>query len=356
MKAKIAVLPGDGIGPEIMRTAQDVLSAVGAKFSHAFHFETALIGGAAIDQAGVPLPEETLSVCRQSDAVLLGAVGGQKWDAIDPSIRPEKGLLALRKGLSLYANLRPVQVEASLRHASPLKDRLLADGIDLLIVRELLGGMYFGERRTDAKDGVRFASDMEYYDETTIARIAETAFRAAADRKKTVTLVDKANVLDSSKLWRTVTREVHENHPDVELETLYVDNCAMQLIRDPAHFDVILTNNLFGDILSDEASVIPGSIGLLPSASLGLEDLHLYEPIHGSAPDIAGKDLANPCGMIRSAAMMLRHSFGLEKEAAAIETAVSSVLKRGILPADLAEDKSEAVGTRRFGEAVCAAL
>lgn len=356
MKAEIAVLPGDGIGPEIMAQAVRILRTVAARYGHDFAFSELPAGGAAVDEAGDPLPEETLAACRAADAVLLGAVGGPKWDAFPAAQRPEQGLLRLRKGLGLFANLRPVRIYEALSEASPLKARILADGVDLLVVRELIGGIYFGERGTTQNGGVRAAFDVEAYDELEIARIAEQAFLAARGRRKKVTLVDKANVLDTSRMWRAVVAEVHAGFPDVALDYMYVDNCAMQLVRNPSQFDVILTNNLFGDILSDEASMITGSIGMLPSVSLGTEGVHLFEPIHGSAPDIAGKNLANPCGMILSAAMMLRYSFGLEEEALAVEKAVAAVLNRGIRTADLAGRDTQFAGTIQTGDAIDEAI
>ncbi len=283
-------------------------------------------------------------------------MGGPKWDDTAPALRPEKGLLRLRKGLGLYANLRPVTVYPALSAASPLKQEILSEGLDLIVCRELIGGIYFGQRETKTVDGIRTAYDVESYNETEIARIAEQAFQLAEKRRRHVTLVDKANVLDSSKLWRTVTKEVQKEHPSVTLETMYVDNCAMQLVRNPARFDVLLTNNLFGDILSDEASMIAGSIGMLPSVSLGEEQVHLYEPIHGSAPDIAGENKANPCGMILSAALLLRHSLGLEEEAVRVEKAVEAALEKGLRTADLAAPGASIASCTAMGDAVYAGI
>ncbi|MGI6441299.1 MAG: 3-isopropylmalate dehydrogenase [Peptoniphilaceae bacterium] len=356
MQAKIVLLPGDGIGPEIMEQAVRVLKRVAERCGHTFSFQTEAIGGTAIDTFGDPLPEHTLDACKHADAVLLGAVGGPKWDDTAPALRPEKGLLRLRKGLGLYANLRPITVYPALSAASPLKQEILSEGLDLIVCRELIGGIYFGQRETKTVDGIRTAYDVESYNETEIARIAEQAFQLAEKRRRHVTLVDKANVLDSSKLWRTVTKEVQKEHPSVTLETMYVDNCAMQLVRNPARFDVLLTNNLFGDILSDEASMIAGSIGMLPSVSLGEEQVHLYEPIHGSAPDIAGENKANPCGMILSAALLLRHSLGLEEEAVRVEKAVEAALEKGLRTADLAAPGASIASCTAMGDAVYAGI
>ncbi len=330
MKARIAVLGGDGIGPEVAREAASVLRAVGARFGHDFAMDEALVGGAAIDATGSPLPPETLALCRGSDAVLFGAIGGPKWGPSSP-VRPEQGLLALRKELGLFANLRPVTVNPGLIDASPLKPDLLK-GVDLVVVRELTGGIYFGEKRrtaTEAFDGCAYSAGE-------IERVVRVAGRLARGRRRHITSVDKANVLETSRLWREVTqRVVADEFPDCTLEHQLVDSCAMQLIRHPAAFDVIVTENMFGDILTDEASVLAGSIGLLPSASLGVGRLGLYEPIHGSAPDIAGKGIANPYGAIMSVAMLLRFSLGLEREATAVERAVGAALDAGLLTPDL---------------------
>ncbi len=335
MKAKIAVTPGDGIGPEIVAEAVKVLKAVAEKYGHDLAMETHLVGGAAYDQCGDCLPEESLAACKAADAVLLGAVGGPKYDKLPGPQRPEKrALLTLRKELGLFANMRPAKVWAPLKSASPLKPEIIDSGLDLLVVRELTGGVYFG-RHERAADG-QSALDLMPYSVAEISRIARVAFEAARKRRGRVTSIDKANVLETSRLWReTVTRIREEEYADIELDHMYVDNGAMQLVRAPQHFDVILTENMFGDILSDEASQITGSIGMLPSASLRSDGFGLYEPIHGSAPDIAGQDIANPLATILSAAMMLKHSFGLTEESDAIERAVGRVLADGILTKDL---------------------
>ena len=352
MKKTIAVLPGDGIGPEIVREAVKVLGKVGAKFGHAFTFDERPVGGAAYDACGDCLPDATRAACRAADAVLLGAVGGPKWDALPGPQRPEqRALLTLRKDLGLFANLRPAKVWAPLRDASPLKDAVLGEGLDLLVVRELTGGLYFGAHER-AADG-RSARDEMPYTATEVARIARTAFAAARTRRGRVTCVDKANVLETSRLWREVVQAVHAaEYADVALEFMYVDNAAMQLVRAPGRFDVILTENMFGDILSDEASQITGSIGMLPSASLRADGFGLYEPIHGSAPDIAGKGVANPLATILSAAMLLRHSLGLGAEADAVESAVGRVLDAGVRTADL----GGTAGCAEMGAAVVATL
>lgn len=351
MDYKITVAAGDGIGSEIADIATKVLNKIGDIYGHSFTYENILLGGASIDEHGVPITEEAIEIAKSSDAILLGAVGGWQWDTIKPELRPEQGLLKLRKELQVYANLRPAIIYKELRDASPLKNEILGDGIDILVVRELVGGIYFGERKTYEEDGVRTAYDVEKYNEEEIRRITKIAFESAMKRNKKVTSVDKANVLDASKLWRTVVEEVHEDYPEVELSHLYIDNAAMQVVRDPHQFDVILTNNIFGDILSDEISQITGSIGMLPSASLGDNGPHLYEPIHGSAPDIAGQDLANPLAMILSAAMMLRYSFNLETEAKAIEKAVEKTLEAGYRTGDIAAGK-EPIGCKEMGQIV----
>ena len=332
MKYTIAVIRGDGIGPEIVDGACRVLDAVAKKFGHTFVYRDALMGGAALDAAGIPLPQETVDICRAADGVLLGAVGGPKWDSAAPELRPEAGLLALRKALGLYANLRPATVYDCLMEASPLKCKILRRGVDIMVVRELTGGIYFGER---GGDDMR-AYDTEAYSRGEIERIARKAFDVAMLRGRRVVSVDKANVLASSKLWRKVVREVAADYPDVTLTHMYVDNAAMQLALDPAQFDVIVTANMFGDILSDLAGAVTGSIGMLASASLSESGLGLYEPIHGSAPDLAGRDAANPCAAILSAAMLLRLSLGLTKEADAVEAAVRRVLEQGVRTADIA--------------------
>jgi len=351
MRALIAVLGGDGIGPEVVAQGVRVLQAVAARGGHRFELQEALLGGVAMDKTGSPLPVETLSLCRSADAVLVGAVGGPKWDPHAP-VRPEQGLLGLRKELELYANLRPVGVHPRLLQASPLKPELLQD-VDLVVVRELTGGLYFGEKRREGD----CASDLCVYTAEEIRRVVRVAGRMARQRRRRLTSVDKANVLETSRLWREVTTAlVRDEFPDLQLEHVLVDSCAMLLVQRPARFDVIVTENLFGDILTDEASVLAGSIGLLPSASLGEGKRGLYEPIHGSAPDIAGKGIANPYGTILSVALMLRHSLGLEAEARAVERAVRSALDGGALPADVAAGGKRAVTTVEAGDAVLAAL
>jgi 3-isopropylmalate dehydrogenase len=356
MYATITLLPGDGIGPEVVAEGRKVLEAVAAQFGHTFTFTEALIGGIAIDETGDPLPDESLAACHASDAVLLGAVGGPKWSDPRAEVRPEQGLLRLRKELGLFANLRPVKVVPALAAASPLKPEVVA-GVDLIIVRELTGGLYFGQPqgRCDDEHG-RAAVDTLRYSEAEIKRLVRVAFELARGRRKKLTSVDKANVLASSRLWREVAHEVARDYPDVACEDLLVDACAMHLIRRPADFDVIATENMFGDILSDEASMLAGSLGMLPSASLGSEAPGLYEPIHGSAPDIAGKGIANPLATILSAAMLLRSSLGLPGEAAAVEGAVEAVLASGQRTADLAGPGQPALSTQAMGDLVVAAL
>ncbi|MEG2068285.1 MAG: 3-isopropylmalate dehydrogenase [Acidaminococcaceae bacterium] len=353
---KITLLPGDGIGVEIVAAAVEVLDAAATRFGLEITYDRQLIGGVAIDATGEPLPAATVRSAQAADAVLLGAVGGPKWDQVAPTLRPEKALLGIRQALGLYCNLRPIQVSPFVAHLSPLKQERV-DGVDLLIVRELTGGIYFGEHREAASlNGVETASDVELYTRPEIERIARMAFEAARKRRSKVTSVDKANVLASSRMWRRIVTEIREReYPDVELTHLYVDNCAMQLVLNPSQFDVILTNNIFGDILSDEASVIAGSIGLLPSASLG-EGTGMYEPIHGSAPDIAGLGLANPLGTIFSVAMLLRYSLGQEQAAKAIEEAVASVLAAGYRTADLVADDLTQVDTGTLGHLVAQAI
>ena len=355
MNYKIAVVPGDGIGPEVVGEAIKVMDAVAEKFGHHFEYQNVLAGGAAIDKYGECLPDATLDTCKKSDAVILGAVGGPKWDHVPGPQRPEKALLGLRKGLGLYANLRPAMIFEELADASPLKPSLLQGGLDILIVRELTGGIYFGERATrTAEDGSAYAYDIEKYSDYEIRRIAKTAFEMASKRSGHVTSVDKSNVLDSSRLWRKTVMEVAADYPDVQLDHMYVDNASMQLIRDPKHFDVIVTSNMFGDILSDEASQITGSIGMLPSASLADGNFGMYEPVHGSAPDIAGTNKANPIATILSAAMMLRYTFGLGAEADAIESAVKQFLKDGYRTPDIAAGSQDAVGTTEAGDRIAA--
>lgn len=353
MNYKITVIPGDGVGPEVTGQAIKVLEAIGRWFGHQFSFVEAEAGGCAIEKTGHPLPQATLDACRNSDSVLLGAVGGWQWDTLPGDQRPEQALLGLRGGLGLYANLRPAVLFPALRSACVLRPDIAARGVDILIVRELTGGIYFGERgRLQTPQG-EAAFDTEMYSEEEIHRIAAVAFEAARARKRHVTSVDKANILASSQLWRAVVTETAKEYPGVTLDHLYVDNAAMQLIRDPSFFDVVVTSNLFGDILSDEAGQITGSIGMLPSASLGQGHFGLYEPVHGSAPDLAGKDVANPIATILSAAMMLKYSFKLEAESAAIENAVDAVLAQGFRTGDIMGEDMKCVGTREMGELIC---
>ena len=360
MDCKIVTIPGDGIGPEIVREACKILDKVGQVYGHTFEYNEILMGGCSIDAYGVPLTEEALETARKSDAVLLGAVGGDvgnsRWYDVAPNLRPEAGLLAIRKGLGLFANIRPAYLYKELADACPLKREIIGDGFDMVIMRELTGGLYFGERHTREVDGVMTAVDTLTYNEKEIRRIAVKAFDIAMKRRKKVISVDKANVLDSSRLWRKVVEEVAKDYPEVELSHMLVDNCAMQLVKDPKQFDVILTENMFGDILSDEASMITGSIGMLSSASLNETKFGLYEPSHGSAPDIAGKNLANPIATILSGAMMLRYSFDLDKEAGAIEAAVQEVLTRGYRTGDIYQEGCTKVGTAQMGDLIAAAV
>lgn len=354
---RICVMPGDGIGPEVAAQAVKVLEAVAAKSGFGVELSEALIGGAAIDAVGNPLPAETVSKCQAADAVLLGAVGGPKWDNIEKSIRPERGLLGIRKALGLFANLRPAKLFPELKSACFLRPDIVDAGIDLLVVRELTGDVYFGEPRGETTvDGERAAYNNMIYKESEVRRIAKVAFEAARKRSRKVCSVDKANVLDVSQLWREIVIDEHKNYPDIELSHLYVDNAAMQLVRWPAQFDVIVTGNLFGDILSDEASVITGSIGMLPSASLGAANPGLFEPIHGSAPDIAGQDKANPLATILSVAMMLRHALGQAAAAESIESAVSRVLQQGWRTGDIMDTGGKLVGCTEMGKLVLAGL
>ncbi|MDR2932276.1 MAG: 3-isopropylmalate dehydrogenase [Oscillospiraceae bacterium] len=352
----ITVLAGDGIGPEITREARRVLDAAARKHGFDLRYRDALLGGCAIDAVGEPLPAETVSACKSADAVLLGAVGGPKWDALPSGERPEKGLLGIRAALGLFANLRPAIVYPALRSASPLKDDILGDGLNLLVVRELTGGIYFGQRGRDNTGGVPAAYDTERYSADEIERIVRVAFSLAAKRGKRLCSVDKANVLESSRLWREIATGLAKEYPEVALSHMYVDNAAMQLVRDPGQFDTIVTSNMFGDILSDEASQITGSIGMLPSASLSSGSLGLYEPIHGSAPDLAGKDCANPVAAILSAAMLLRYSLGEDAAAGAIEKAVDTVLETGLRTHDIAMAGDRAIGTRAMGDAILHAV
>ena len=352
MNFKVAVIPGDGIGPEVIDETINVLNKIGSKYKHNFEFEFLPAGGCAIDELGVPLPDKTLEACKKSDAVLLGAVGGPKWDNPDSKVRPEQALLGLRGGLNLYCNLRPAFLYKPLKEASPLKDNIIGDGIDICVVRELTGGIYFGERGRKVIDGIESAYDTERYNVHEIERIVRIGFDTAMKRKKKLTSVDKANILESSRLWRSIVDKMAKDYPEVEVNHLYIDNASMQLVRDPKQFDVIVTSNMFGDILSDEASMITGSIGMLPSASLGEGTLGMYEPIHGSAPDIAGKGVANPLATILSSAMMLRYSFNLEKEAILIEDAVLEVLEAGYRTGDIYSYGTKLVGTKEMGQLV----
>lgn len=356
MNYKIAVIPGDGIGPEIVREACKVLDRVGEIYGHTFEYTKVLMGGASIDVHGIPLTDEALQTARESDSVLLGAVGGNvgnsRWYDVAPNLRPEAGLLAIRKGLGLFANIRPAYLYKELADACPLKKEIIGDGFDMVIMRELTGGLYFGERHTEEVNGMLQAVDTLVYNEEEIRRIAVKAFDIAMKRSRQVTSVDKANVLDSSRLWRKVVEEVAKEYPDIELTHMLVDNCAMQLVKDPAQFDVILTENMFGDILSDEASMVTGSIGMLASASLNDTKFGLYEPSGGSAPDIAGQNIANPIATILSAAMMLRYSFDLDKEADAIEQAVQQVLTEGYRTGDIMSEGCKKVGTTEMGDLI----
>lgn len=352
MNFNIAVIPGDGIGPEVIDESIKVLGKIGEKYNHNFEFEFLQAGGCAIDSLGTPLPDKTLEVCKKSDAVLLGAVGGPKWDNPDAKVRPEQALLGLRGGLNLYCNLRPALLYKALKEASPLKDTIIGDGIDICVVRELTGGIYFGERGREVVDGVVSAYDTERYNIKEIERIVKIGFDTAMKRNKKLTSVDKANILESSRLWRSVVEQISKEYPEVEVTHLYIDNASMQLVKDPRQFDVIVTSNMFGDILSDEASMITGSIGMLPSASLGEGTLGMYEPIHGSAPDIAGKEIANPLATILSTVMMLRYSFNLEDEAKDIENAVVKVLEEGYRTGDIKSEGTILVGTKEMGSLV----
>ena len=353
MKATIAVLPGDGIGPEVMAHTTNLLSVIAGKYGHEFTFPEGLIGGIGIDETGNPLPDETIATCEQADAVLLGAVGGPKWSDPTSKVRPEQGLLKIRQHFGLFANLRPVKIYPALASHVPLRADLI-EGVDILFVRELNSGIYFGERQEQG-DGAE-AHDTMYYNTDQVERIANVAFRAAQGRRKKMTSVDKANVLASMRLWRRSVVEVHEDYDDVELEHLLVDACTMHLLTRPSDFDVVLAGNMFGDILSDEASVLAGSLGMLPSASLGSDQFGLYEPVHGSAPDIAGQGKANPIGMFLSAAMLLRYSLQLENEARAIEDAIDEVLASGLRTADITDAAGEFASTDEFAQAVISRL
>lgn len=356
MDFKIALIHGDGIGPEIVTEAKKVLDKVAGKFGHTFSYTNMLMGGASIDVHGEPLTDEAVAAAKSSDAVLMGSIGGNTttspWYKLPPQKRPEAGLLRLRKELGLFANLRPAVLYGELKQACPLRGDIIGEGFDMMIMRELTGGLYFGEHKTEEAGGVQKATDILTYDENEIRRIAKRGFDIARKRRNKVTSVDKANVLDSSRLWRKVVEEVAKEYPDVTLEHMLVDNCAMQLVRDPKQFDVILTENMFGDILSDEASMVTGSIGMLASASLNDTKFGLYEPSHGSAPDIAGQDIANPIATILSASMMLRYSFDLDKEADAIDAAVAQVLKEGYRTVDIMSEGMTKVGTAEMGDLI----
>lgn len=356
MDLNLAVIKGDGIGPDIVDQATKVLDTIGEKYGHTFKYTEVLAGGAAIDATGDPLPQETIDICKASDSVILGAVGGWQWDHLPGEKRPEKALLGLRAALGLYANIRPAILYKELKAACPIKDEVIGDKLDMVVVRELTGGIYFGERGQGVGENGAYAYDTMMYSEMEVDRIARNAFDIAMKRGKKLCSVDKANVLENSRLWRKVVLEVAKDYPEVELSHLYVDNAAMQLVINPKQFDVIVTGNMFGDIISDEASMITGSIGMLPSASLGSSKLGMYEPIHGSAPDIAGQDKANPIATVLSMAMMLRYSFDLEEEALAIEKSVEAVLAQGYRTGDIMSEGCTLVGTKKMGELLCANL
>jgi 3-isopropylmalate dehydrogenase len=356
MNYKIAVVSGDGIGPDVVEETIKVLDKIGEKYGHKFEYTKVLAGGIAIDATGNPLPAETLAVCKASDAVLLGAVGGEKWDTLPGNQRPEQALLGLRKELGLFANIRPAILFDQLKGACPLKEEMTEGGLDIVVIRELTGGIYFGEKGYKETEKGLSAFDVEIYSESEVRRIAIVGFETAMKRNKKLMSVDKANILESSRLWRKVVTEVSKDYPEVALSHMYVDNAAMQLVRNPKQFDVIVTSNMFGDILSDEASMITGSIGMLPSASLREGSFGMYEPVHGSAPDIAGQDKANPMATILSAAMMLRYSFGLLKEADAIEAAVSKVLDQGVRTGDIMSPGKTLIGTKEAGQRILEAL
>ncbi|MGL4392902.1 MAG: 3-isopropylmalate dehydrogenase [Fusobacteriaceae bacterium] len=352
MEKHIAVINGDGIGPEIIAEAKKVLNKVAEKFGHTFKYTHVEVGGCAIDKFGVPLPPESLKVCLEADSVLLGAVGGPKWDKLESHLRPEKALLGLRKEMKLFSNIRPSKIYPQLAGISPLRKDIVEQGIDMVVVRELTGGLYFGEHKMYKKDGIEYASDEMVYNETEVERVARVAFDYAMKRRKKLCSIDKANVLDSSKLWRKVVEKVAKEFPQVEYSDMLVDNAAMQLVKNPAQFDVIVTENMFGDILSDESSMITGSIGLMPSSSLGVGTKGIYEPIHGSAPDIAGKNIANPIGTILSVAMMLRYSFDLVKEADSIEKAVNKFLDENYRTWDIFSDGMKKVSCSEAGDII----
>lgn len=354
MEKKIVVIKGDGIGPEIVTEAMKVMDRAAQKYGHTFRFVEVDAGGCAIDKYGVCLPEASLKECLEGDSVLLGAVGGPKWENVDKNNRPEKALLRIRSAMGLYANLRPAKIFPQLAHSSPLKEEIVDQGIDFVIVRELIGGIYFGAHETVQKDGEAYATDLMAYSEHEIERIGRTAFETARKRGKKVTSVDKSNVLDCSRLWKEVMHRLSQEYADVEYHDMLVDNCAMQIVRNPSQFDVVVTENMFGDILSDEASMITGSIGMIPSSSLGEGTNGMYEPIHGSAPDIAGMDLANPIGTILSGAMMLKYSFGMEEESKAIEDAVQKALNDGYRTGDIMSEGCIKVGCREMGDRIAA--
>ena len=356
MNKNIAVIRGDGIGPEIVEQSLKVLDKIAEIYGHTFNCIDVDMGGCAIDKWGNPLPEEMLKKCVESDSVLLGAVGGEKWNNVPGDMRPEKGLLRLRAGMGVYSNNRPAKIWTQLADASPLKKEIVDKGIDFIIVRELIGGIYFGEHKTNEENGEKKAVDVLAYTESEIERIGRIGFETARKRNKRLCSVEKSNVLDSSRLWKAVMHRLEKKYPDVELSDMLVDNCAMQIVKNPAQFDVIVTENMFGDILSDEASMITGSIGMIPSSSLGATSCGLYEPIHGSAPDIAGMDIANPIGTILSAAMMLRYSFDMSEEADAIENAVSAVLDDGFRTADIMSDGCKKVGCSEMGNLIISKL
>lgn len=353
---RLAVIPGDGIGPEVIKQALKVLDKVSKKYNFSLDTREVLMGGVALDKTGVPLPQETIDICKDSDAVLLGAVGGEKWDKLPGHLRPEAGLLGIRKALGVYANLRPAILFPQLKSASSLKEEVLGNGLDIMVIRELIGGIYFGEKKRIKEGDQEKAWDIMVYSTFEIERIARKGFEIARKRNNKLTMVDKANVLESSRLWREVVQRIAKEYKDVEINYMYVDNAAMQLIRRPTQFDVILTENLFGDILSDEASMLTGSLGMLPSASLGDGNVGIYEPIHGSAPDIAGQDKANPIATIMSVAMMLRYSFSLEEAAQDIEKAVRNTLDKGYRTLDIAEAGMKIIGTEAMGDFITAEL
>ncbi|NLJ98062.1 MAG: 3-isopropylmalate dehydrogenase [Tissierellia bacterium] len=352
MEINIAIAKGDGIGPEIIDSAMEILDTIEKKFNHKFIYKEVSLGGYAYDRCGDPLPKETIDICKSSDAILFGAVGGRKWDNLPVDKRPERAILGLREELGLYANLRPGILFNSLKDASPLKAEIIGDGFDIALIRELTGGIYFGEKGYKDTPRGKGAYDIELYTEMEIERIAKVAFNTAMKRNKKLTSVDKANVLEASRLWRKTVEKIGKLYPEVKLDHIYIDNASMQVIRDPRQFDVILTSNLFGDILSDEISMLTGSIGLLPSASLGEKNKGLYEPIHGSAPDIVGSNKANPIATILSAALLLQHSGGLEKESKTIEMAVHKALADGYRTADIARGNEDAIGTKEMTEII----